>query len=76
MKHLRPDQILIECMECGRVRIGRRLDNAPVNATLYRANCGCKPIRAGVTSEPYYLNANGGLVDWDVATALLDSSEK
>jgi hypothetical protein len=69
MNEMRPDQIYIECMDCGCVSIGRRLDNAPVNASLYRAHCGCKRIRAGATSEPYYLDAKGGLIDWDVETA-------
>jgi len=73
MKEMRPDQIFIECMDCGSVRVGRRLDDAPVNAALYRAHCGCKvPIRVGTTSEPYYLDANGGHIDWGSETALID----
>jgi hypothetical protein len=75
MNEMRPDQIYIECMDCGRVRIGRRLDNAPLNATLYKAHCGCRrPIKVGGTKEPYYLDANGKHIDWSGDTALLDGT--
>ena len=64
LDEIRADQIPIECMDCGRRRIGRRLDDAPVEAVLYRAHCGCKVPHVVGAGVPYYVDANGARIKW------------
>lgn len=60
MKANPPDQISMECMDCGRRFIGPRPAAAPVEAWLYVVQCGCKPPS---TEPPFYIDGNGERID-------------
>lgn len=61
MNDPKPNQIRMECMDCGKRYAGPSDANAPVNASLYMGHCGCKlPNTVGA---PYYVDANGQRVE-------------
>jgi hypothetical protein len=51
----------MECMDCGKRSMSPRAANAPAQAALYMAHCGCKlPATSGA---PYYVDASGRRIE-------------
>ncbi len=55
-----PDQITMECMDCGRRYIGPRPATAPVQAWLYVVHCGCETLSP---EPPFYIDGEGERID-------------
>jgi hypothetical protein len=61
MSAIPPDQITMECMDCGRQSIGPRPATAPAGAVLYVIRRGCEvPSTRG---EPFYVDGEGELIE-------------
>jgi hypothetical protein len=65
MRAIPPDQITIECMDCGRQSLGARARNAPADAVLHVVHCGCE--LPSIRGEPFYVDGEGERIDEPVS---------
>jgi hypothetical protein len=61
MNPIPPDQITMECMDCGRQSIGPRPATSPAGAVLYVIHCGCQVL--STRGEPFYIDSEGERIE-------------
>ena len=61
MRGIAPDQIAMECMDCGQQSVGPRVAKTPLDAVLYVVHCGCE--LPSIRGKPFYIDGEGERID-------------